>query len=126
MGMVLVCFLGMQPTDTPRWRPEQHLWKLPAVALIAPLVIAALAIVLIFLGAEEFAPYLGDLLVRFWYLSPALGLLTLFILAAQYSMFWSELDFGRIGPRHIVVLALLAVVSPVWLFVLYFLAGGGR
>lgn len=107
-------------------RLERHLWKLPAFALIAPLIGASLTIVLRALGATLYADRLFDLFMHFVKLSPALGLLTLFILAAQYSMFWSELDFGRIGPRRIALLAVLAIVSPVWLFVLYFLAGGGR
>lgn len=112
--------------ETKRRPFEQHLWKLPAFALVAPLVASALTIVLNMLGATFYAHRVFDVFMRLGYLAPGLGLLTLFILATQYSMFWSEMDFGRIGPRWIAVLAVMAIVSPVWLFVLYWLSGGGR
>jgi len=111
--------------DTQRTRSEQEMWKLPAFALVAPPAVLIFAVLLNFLGGSL---YVGRLLEAYFllgYLSPALGLLTVAILAVQYSMFWEELDFGRVGPRRVLLLSVLAIVAPAWLIVMYLVVGFG-
>jgi hypothetical protein len=53
-----------------------------------------------------------------------LRLLTLAILLVQYSLFGEEVEPMRMSRRRVAVLAGFAVIAPVWLFVIGFIASG--
>jgi hypothetical protein len=98
-------------------RGVQHLWKLPAFALISPPIVLT--------GAAIFSSQL--LLGAFWVLgalAPLLGVATLAFLAIQFVMTGRSVEPRRMHRGRMALLGALAVISPVWLWVMFLVATG--
>jgi hypothetical protein len=103
--------------DTQCVRSAPHLWKLPVFALVSPPIVLA--------GAALFRSQL--LLGAFWLLgalAPLLGLATLAILTIQFVMARPSVEPERMSRGRTLLLGALAVVSPVWLWVMFLVATG--
>jgi hypothetical protein len=93
----------------------QRLWVLPVCALVSPPIVWVLVLLVR-------RPYADHLYTAYWVLgalSPVLGLATLATLAIRWLMTVEELP-GRMSRRRVAVLAVWAVVAPVWLAVMLF------
>ncbi len=93
---------------------------LPVFALVSPPIVLVLALV-------SRAPLSLRLLEAYWLLgllAPALGLATLAIQVIQWVTTRVEFEPGTMSRRRVTVFAGLAVVSPVWLIVMFFVVAG--
>ena len=106
-----------QLPDPPRTRStQQRLSSLLKFALIVPPIVLVL-------GWLAVPLYGLRLLEVYWLmigLSPALGLLTLAILAFQFAFVAEEPEPLNVSRGRLVRLAVLAIIAPAWLLVLYF------
>jgi hypothetical protein len=100
-------------------RNPLELWMLPVFALASPLVTLVLAFIL----PGPLSRQMFEACVLLGFSAPVLGLATLAILATQYSLFGEESRPARMSRKSIALLGALAVISPVWLFVLFVLTG---
>ena len=109
-------------SDTPRRRNAlQELKVLPVFALVAPPIVWVLFLLLTLWPVRTaFERYLLEAYFLLGALSPVFGLLTLVILAIQYS-FFEDTEAWRMGRRRVAVLAGLAIIAQLWLFSMYFL-----
>jgi len=108
-------------SDTPRRRNAlQELKVLPVFALVAPPIVWVLFLLLTLWPVRTaFERYLLEAYFLLGALSPVFGLLTLVILAIQYS-FFEDTEAWRMGRRRVAILAALAIISPLWLLLMYF------
>ena len=108
-------------SDTPRRRNAlQELKVLPVFALVAPPIVWVLFLLLTLWPVRTaFERYLLEAYFLLGVLSPVFGLLTLVILAIQYS-FFADTEAWRMGRRRVAMLAALAIISPLWLLLMYF------
>jgi hypothetical protein len=94
-----------------------QLWMVPVFALAAPPIVVMLA------GLVRSRLLLGT----FWFLgalAPALGLTTLAILTIQFVTSRPAIEPAKMSRRRVALLGALAVVSPVWLWVMFLVATG--
>jgi hypothetical protein len=108
-------------SDPPRRRTApQQLRILPLFALVSPPIVWVLFLLLMLWPVRTaFEQYLLEAYFLLGVLSPVFGLLTLAILAVQYSL-CEETEAWRMGRRKVAVLAGLAIIAPLWLFVIYY------
>jgi len=100
-------------------RNPLELWMIPVFALVSPLLALVLALIL----PGPLSRQMFEACVLLGFAAPVLGLATLAILMTQYSLFGEESRPARMSRKAIALLAALAVISPVWLLVIFVLTG---
>jgi hypothetical protein len=101
----------------------KHLWLLPAIALVMPILVALVMVLDRTADLQiDIGLRLDFLLAGLGILSPVIGLFTFLILGVLRAFYPNS--FQQASPRKVIVYSTLALISPIWLVVLFFIATG--